>query len=62
MRAEEYVEGVRAIPGLRRAIEALGAPESPGLVAAATEFVLEGLHLHQKLNKQRTGGRHTYRV
>ena len=62
MRAEEYVEGVRAIPGLRRAIEALGAPESPGLVAAATEFVLEGLHLHQKLNKQRTGGRHTYRA
>jgi magnesium chelatase subunit I len=62
MGAEEYVEGVRSIPGLRRALEVLGAPESPGLLAAATEFVLEGLHLHQKLNKERTSGRHTYRA
>lgn len=60
MRAEEYLEGVRAIPGLREAIVALGPFESPGLMAAATEFVLEGLHLHQKLNKDRDGGRATY--
>jgi magnesium chelatase subunit I len=62
MPAEEYLEGVRAIPGLREAIERLGPFESPGLVAAATEFLLEGLHLHQKLNKEQQGGRYVYRA
>lgn len=31
-------------------------------MAAAIEFVLEGMHLHQKLNKDREGGRHSYRA
>jgi magnesium chelatase subunit I len=60
MRAEEYLEGIRQIPGLRDAVAQLGPFESPGLMAAAIEFVLEGLHLHQKLNKDRDGGRHRY--
>jgi magnesium chelatase subunit I len=62
MRAEEYLEGVRQIPGLREGVAMLGAFESPGLMAAAVEFVLEGLHLHQKLNKDRDGGRYAYRA
>jgi magnesium chelatase subunit I len=62
MRAEEYLDGIRQIPGLREAVSELGPFESPGLMAAATEFVLEGLHLHQKLNKDREGGRYTYRA
>ena len=62
MRAEEYLEGIRQIPGLREAVAQLGPFESPGLMAAAIEFVLEGLHLHQKLNKDRAGGRYTYRA
>ncbi len=62
MRAEDYLEGVRVIPGLRTAIESLGVGESPGLMAAATEFILEGLHLYQKLNKQCEGGRQLYRA
>jgi magnesium chelatase subunit I len=62
MRAEEYMDGVRQIPGLREGVALLGAFESPGLMATATEFVLEGLHLHQKLNKDREGGRYTYRA
>jgi magnesium chelatase subunit I len=61
MRSEEYLEGVRQIPGLREGVALLGSFESPGLMAAAIEFVLEGLHLHQKLNKEREGGRYTYR-
>ena len=36
--------------------------ESPGVAASALEFALEGLHLHQKLNKDREGGRYTYRA
>jgi magnesium chelatase subunit I len=63
MRADEYQEGLRQIPGLRDAVARLVGPvESPGLLAAATEFVLEGLHLHQKLNRDREGGRTSYRA
>jgi magnesium chelatase subunit I len=60
MASEEYREGVQQIAGLRDAIEGLGPFESPGLMAAAVEFVLEGLHLHQRLNKDRSGGRGTF--
>ena len=62
MLAEEYLDGLRAIPGLRESIRVLGGVESPGFIASATEFILEGLHLHQKLNKDREGGRFTYRA
>ena len=62
MKAEEYLDGIKAIPGLREGIPILGGVESPGFIAAATEFMLEGLHLHQKLNKDREGGRYTYRA
>jgi len=62
MRSEEYLDGIRQIPGLREGVAMLGTFESPGLMAAAIEFVLEGLHLHQKLNKDRDGGRYTYRT
>jgi magnesium chelatase subunit I len=62
MRSEDYLEGIRQIPGLREGVALLGAFESPALMATAIEFVLEGLHLHQKLNKDRAGGRCTYRA
>jgi magnesium chelatase subunit I len=63
MRADEYQEGLRQIPGLNEAVARLVGPvESPGLLAAATELVLEGLHLHQKLNRDREGGRMSYRA
>jgi magnesium chelatase subunit I len=61
MPADEYLDGLRAIPGLHERIRILGGVESPGFMAAAIEFILEGLHLHQKLNKDRDGGRYTYR-
>jgi len=60
--ANEYLDGLPAIPGLREGIRRLGGVESPGFIAAATELILEGLHLHQKLNKDRQGGRYTYRA
>jgi magnesium chelatase subunit I len=62
MPSAEYREGVQKIPGLREAVGEIGPFESPGLMAAAIEFVLEGLHLHQKLNKDREGGRWAYRA
>ena len=62
MPSEDYLEGIRAIPGLQEAVLVVGEVESPGFIAAATEFVLEGLHLHQRLNKEAEGGRFTYRA
>jgi magnesium chelatase subunit I len=58
--ASDYVEPLREIPDLRETIEKLGSFESPGLMAAASELIFEGLHLHQKLNKDRQGGRFSY--
>lgn len=60
MPSQDYLEGIKEIPGLKEAIRSLGIQESPALMACATEFVLEGLHLHQKLNKEIEGGRVTY--
>jgi magnesium chelatase subunit I len=60
MPSPDYLEGIKEIPGLKEAIRSLGIQESPALMASATEFVLEGLHLHQKLNKEIEGGRVTY--
>src|SRR5579863_522941 len=57
---DEYIEAVRTIPGLKAAVAKLGPAESPALMASNVEMVLEGLHLHQKLNKERRGGRFAY--
>ena len=58
--ASDYLDALREVPGLREAVEQLGSFETPGLMAAASELVFEGLHLHQKLNKERHGGRFAY--
>lgn len=60
MPSKDYLEGIKEIPGLKEALRSLGPMESPALMACATEFILEGLHLHQKLNKEVEGGRVTY--
>ncbi|HEY1370932.1 MAG TPA: sigma 54-interacting transcriptional regulator [Candidatus Binatia bacterium] len=60
MPSPDYLEGIKEIPGLKDALRTLGPMESPALMASATEFILEGLHLHQKLNKEIEGGRITY--
>jgi magnesium chelatase subunit I len=47
---------VSELPELRRAIGRLDVGESPAGVASGVEFVLEGLHLNRRLNKERRGG------
>lgn len=59
----DYVAVADEIPALRQAAVALtGGDESPAAVAAAVEFVLEGLHLSKRLNKDAVGGRAQYRA
>ena len=50
------------IPALRDLVtQIVGADASPAVVASAVEFVLEGLHLSKRLNKDSAGSRATYR-
>jgi magnesium chelatase subunit I len=57
-----YVTLVSDVPALRAPVAELTADdESPGAVASAVEFLLEGLHLSKRLNKDAVGARATYR-
>ncbi|HEV8673165.1 MAG TPA: magnesium chelatase [Methylomirabilota bacterium] len=59
--AAEYVRLRDTVKGLRAAAERLAGGGSPAETAAAVEFVLEGLHLHRRLNRERVGGGYAYR-
>jgi magnesium chelatase subunit I len=60
--ASNYVELISEVPAMRAHVtELIGDDESPGMVAAAVEFLLEGLHLSKRLNKDSAGTRSTYR-
>jgi magnesium chelatase subunit I len=51
-----YVQQVSELTDLREAVQHLGAQGKPASIASAVEFVLEGLHLNRKLNKERVEG------
>jgi magnesium chelatase subunit I len=60
--SSSYVELVSEVASLRAPVAALiGDDESPAVVASAVEFLLEGLHLSKRLNKDAAGTRATYR-
>ena len=60
--SSEYAKLVNDTPGLRDALGDLGVGETPAGLASAIEFVLEGLHLSKRLNKDAVGGRAAYRA
>ena len=51
MPASDYLEGLDEIQGLREAAARLAGGDSPARLASAIEFLLEGLHLSNRLNK-----------
>jgi len=61
-----FVDALGASSALRGIVTQLsGAPgpsESAAVIASATEFVLEGLHLAKRLNKDASGNRAAYRA
>ena len=61
MPSTEYVRQLGEVRPLHAAVRRLGATE-PASMAAALEFVLEGLHLNKKLNKDTQAGHSRYRV
>ncbi len=59
--AQQYASLLQQVPGLRDVMADLGVGESPAAVASSVEFVLEGLHLSKRLNKDAVGARALYR-
>ena len=64
--AATFVDALGQLPALRDVVTHLGgrrgSDDSAAQVASATEFVLEGLHLAKRLNKDASGVRATYRA
>ena len=59
--ADRYSELAAEIAPLGEAVATLTDDESPAAVASAVEFILEGLHLSKRLNKEAVGAKATYR-
>jgi magnesium chelatase subunit I len=59
--AAQYAEQVARLGPLRAAIAKLIGAGSPAAVAAGMEFILEGLHLAKRLNKDEAPGQVRYR-
>jgi magnesium chelatase subunit I len=60
--ATAYAATLSQIPALSGPVLTLtGGSEDPALVASAVEFLLEGLHLTKRLNKEAAGARAIYR-
>ncbi|HEX9068897.1 MAG TPA: sigma 54-interacting transcriptional regulator, partial [Ktedonobacterales bacterium] len=58
--AMEYVNQLSRVGGLKPAVNKLHGTGSPQMVAAAVEFILEGLHLNKRLNKDDLEGKARY--
>jgi len=59
--SREYVRWMRETPGLEAVVKSLNGLGSPSETASTVEFVLEGLHLNRRLNKDRVGSGARYR-
>jgi magnesium chelatase subunit I len=59
--SSEYVDLLGRIPALSKSVTSLAGSETPAAIASAAEFVLEGLHLSKRLNKEALGSKATYR-
>jgi len=59
--SQSYLLLLGRVQGLERAVGRLKVGEQPAAIASAVEFVLEGLHLNKRLNKDNASGRAQYR-
>jgi magnesium chelatase subunit I len=57
----EYVNQLSKVGGLSKAVDKLNGRGSPASIASAVEFILEGLHLNRRLNKDEINGKVRYR-
>jgi len=59
--SEDYMDGLKVIPGMKEAVHSLVNTESPPEVSSAIEFILEGLHLSNQLNREIVEKRRIYK-
>lgn len=57
-----YVEGLKHLDGFTGMLEKLGVGNESPEVASAIEFVLEGLHLNRRLNRDQLVGGYRYKL
>jgi magnesium chelatase subunit I len=57
----DYMDGYEVIPGMVDAVRTLVDPENPEEASSAMEFILEGLHLSNKLNREIVSGGVVYK-
>ena len=60
MPASEVLTGLDELAGLRDEAVRLSGADSPPRIASAVEFILEGLHLSNRLNKKTRDRRSRY--
>ncbi len=56
-----YVRALGEVPEVTAALKRLSLPDRPEVRASVIEFLLEGLHLNKRLNKDEVEGRALYR-
>ncbi|MDO8750736.1 MAG: magnesium chelatase [Dehalococcoidia bacterium] len=61
MPSKDYLSKMKEMSGLSGPLGRLGASGSPEESAAGVEFILEGLHLNRRLNRNKVEGRYIYR-
>ncbi len=61
MPSAHYVKLMRELDGMLEGVARLGAYDSPASIASAVEFILEGLHVNKRLNKEKLPGKVLYR-
>src|SRR3954452_18340310 len=61
MPSTNYDRVVKQVEGLSAHVEKVEPKASPAVQASIVEFILEGLHLNKRLNKDKVGGKVQYR-
>jgi magnesium chelatase subunit I len=59
--AKDYQKLIKDVDGLSAAVAEVTRQRNPAVRAAAVEFILEGLHLNKRLNKDQVSGQARYR-
>ena len=59
--SQAYVDLLPQLDGLSSSVATLGLGGDPEATASAMEFILEGLHLNRRLNREVVGGKYLYR-
>jgi magnesium chelatase subunit I len=61
MPAKDYLRKTKELGNFSEGCKRLGVDENPAAIASAIEFILEGLHLNRRLNREKVEGKYRYR-